>query len=181
MALERKKTLNVFKDARHAFGSYDDFPVGPAGTDPMPHLSRNRCAQPFYLISERDQVLVQMAGRGELRFGDGTRMPLAPGDTVYIPARAATRIVPDGECVQIRLKVEPGVREAIVWYCEPCGVPVHAIEIAPGIVQAAYLAGVVEFNARPRACPSCGAIHPPAELGDIAWDAVATALGTPAG
>ncbi len=71
MPLERKKTLNVFKDAREAWGSYDDFPVGQPGTDPMPHLSRNRVAQPFYLVSEADQVLIQMAGRGEIQFRRG--------------------------------------------------------------------------------------------------------------
>ena len=38
MALERKKTLNVFKDGRAAWGSFDEFPVGPPGTDPMPYL-----------------------------------------------------------------------------------------------------------------------------------------------
>ena len=66
--IERKKTLNVFKDAREAWGSYDDFPVGQPGTDPMPHLSRNRCPQPFFLVSEADQVLIQMAGRGRIEF-----------------------------------------------------------------------------------------------------------------
>src|SRR5262249_42791980 len=70
MALERKKTLNVFKDAAGAFGSYDDYPVGPPGIDPMPHLSRNRIAQPFYLVSEADQVLIQMAGEGEILFAE---------------------------------------------------------------------------------------------------------------
>ena len=50
--IERKKTLNVFKDAHDAWGSFDDFPVGQPGTDPMPHLSRNRCAQPFFLVAE---------------------------------------------------------------------------------------------------------------------------------
>src|SRR3954470_11825316 len=101
MALERKKTLNVFKEAPKAWGSYDDYPVGPRGTDPMPHLSRNRMPQPFFLVCEEDQVLIQMAGEGfiELREIDAVTMTtnplpslqpvtmtLAPGDTVYIPA-----------------------------------------------------------------------------------------------
>ena len=88
MALERKKTLNVFKEARNAWGSYDDYPVGPPGTDPMPHLSRNRVAQPFYLVREADQVLIQMSGQGEIAFAEreGTPMPLVPGDTTeFIP------------------------------------------------------------------------------------------------
>jgi mannose-6-phosphate isomerase-like protein (cupin superfamily) len=171
--IERKKTLNVFKDARGAWGSYDDFPVGPPGTDPMPHLSRNRCAQPFYLVSEADQVLIQMAGRGEIRFLD-ERMTLEPGDTVYIPACVPSRLVPDGENVQLRLKSEPAVREAVAWYCE-CGALVHTIEIT-GIVQEGYLAAVHAFNASARTCPSCQRIHPLAELGDIAWADTAAAL-----
>ena len=173
MTLERKKTLNVFRDAREAFGSYDDFPVGQPGVDPMPHLSRNRMPQPFWQVSEADQVLIQMAGRGAIEFRDQT-MPLEPGDTVYIPARTPTRLVPDGEVVQLRLKAEPAVREVVAWFCA-CGNVVAEREIAAGIVQAAYLAAVEAFNASERRC-TCGTVHPPVELGDVAWDRVAAAL-----
>ena len=184
MPIERKKTLNVFRDAREAWGSYDDFPVGQPGTDPMPHLSRNRVAQPFYLVSEADQVLIQMAGRGEIELRDaeradgerGTvRMVLEPGDTVYIPACVPSRLVPYGENVQVRLKAEPAVREAVAWYCA-CGAIVASSELAPGIMQEAYLAAVQSFNASERGCPACGRIHPPAELGDIDWAATAAAV-----
>ncbi|MEO7093833.1 MAG: hypothetical protein ABI175_11325 [Polyangiales bacterium] len=176
MALERKKTLNVFKDAREAWGSYDDFPVGQPGTDPMPHLSRNRCPQPFFLVSEGDQVLIQMAGRGAIHFRDiePAVLALEPGDTVYIPACVPSRLVPDGENVQIRLKPEPGVREAVAWYCD-CGTVVHSIEIAAGIVQDAYLAAVHAFNATARTCATCSRVHPLADLGDIDWTHAAAA------
>ena len=176
--IERKKTLNVFKDARGAWGSYDDFPVGQPGTDPMPHLSRNRCPQPFYLVSEADQVLIQMSGRGAIHFRDSEPavVALEPGDTVYIPACIPSRLVPDGENIQIRLKVEPAVREAVAWFCE-CGALVHSIEIAAGALQQeAYLAAVHAFNASARTCPSCSRVHPVAELGDIAWAETAAAL-----
>ena len=181
MPIERKKTLNVFKDAHDAWGSYDDFPVAEPGIDPMPHLSRNRIAQPFFLVSEADQVVIQIAGRGEIHFRDigtaawPTLLPLEPGDTVYIPACVPSRLVPHGENVQIRLKAEPAVREAVAWYCT-CGALVHSIEIAPGIVQDAYLAAVHAFNASTRACPSCARVHPIAELGDIAWAETAAAI-----
>lgn len=178
MPLERKKTLNVFKDAREAFGSYDDFPVGQPGTDPMPHLSRNRCAQPFWLVSEADQVLIQMSGRGEIRFRDiePAHLALEPGDTVYIPACVPSRILPDGENIQIRLKAEPAVREAVAWFCE-CGALVQSIEIAAGaLAPEAYLAAVTAFNASARTCPHCARVHPPADLGDIAWAETAAAL-----
>ena len=177
MPIERKKTLNVFKDAREAWGSYDDFPVGEPGTDPMPHLSRNRVAQPFYLVSEADQVIIQMAGRGEIRFHDSDpgSLTLEPGDTVHVPACVPSRLVPYGENVQVRLKAEPGVREAVAWFCA-CGALVASTEIAPGVVQDAYLAAVHAFNASPRTCPQCGQVHPPAELGDIAWAETAAAI-----
>ena len=180
MPIERKKTLNVFKDAREAWGSYDDFPVGQPGTDPMPHLSRNRIAQPFYLVSEADQVLVQMAGRGEIELREPdapgpTRMVLDPGDTVYIPACVPSRLVPYGENVQVRLKAEPAVREAVAWYCA-CGALVSSVELAPGIMQEGYLAAVQTFNASARKCPACGRVHPAAELGDIDWAAAAAAV-----
>lgn len=178
MPIERKKTLNVFKDAREAWGSYDDFPVGQPGTDPMPHLSRNRCLQPFWLVSEADQVLIQMSGRGTIRFRDiePAELALEPGDTVYIPACVPSQLEPHGENIQIRLKAEPAVREVVAWYCT-CGAVVDAIEIAAGaIVQEAYLAAVHAFNASARACASCGRVHPIAELGDIAWAETAAAL-----
>ena len=93
MPLERKKTLNVFKEADRVWGSYDDYPVGPPGTDPMPHLSRNRVPQPFFLVCEADQVLIQMAGEGELYLKEQavTAMHLEPGDTIYLPAGIPSR------------------------------------------------------------------------------------------
>ncbi len=181
MALERKKTLNVFKDAAGAWGSYDDYPVGPPGTDPMPHLSRNRVDQPFFLVSEADQVLIQMAGEGEIAFAETepAAMQLGPGDTVYIPAGVPSRLSPRGENLQVRLKAEPPVREAVAWYCGRCGALVHAEELpAAGIPQEGYWRAVRAFNAEPsaRTCAGCGEVHPLAELGDIAWPEVAAAL-----
>lgn len=180
MALERKKTLNVFKEADRAWGSYDDYPVGPRGTDPMPHLSRNRVPQPFFLVSEADQVLVQMRGRGEieLKETEPTRMQIEPGDTIYIPAGIPSRLVPGGENVQLRLKAYPPAREAVAWYCPGCGELVHAREIEGEIPQQGYWEAVQIFNgdSRLRTCPGCAAVHPPVDLGDIAWAEVAAAL-----
>ena len=98
-----------------------------------------------------------------------------PGDTVYIPAGVPSRLVPRGENVQIRLKAEPAVREAVAWYCA-CGALVASTEIAAGVVQEAYLAAVHAFNASARTCPQCGRVHPLAELGDIAWAETAAAI-----
>ncbi|HEY8039218.1 MAG TPA: hypothetical protein VIF15_05460 [Polyangiaceae bacterium] len=185
MPLEPKKTLNVFKEAKNAWGSFDDYPVGPRGTDPMPHLSRNRIAQPFFLVCEADQVLIQMAGDGAIEFReiDPGRMPLVPGDAVYIPAGVPSRVVPrsGSENLQIRLKAEPPAREAVAWYCGACGELVHARELAAGeVLQQQYWDAVHAFNAdeRARTCARCAAVHPPVDLGDIAWPEVARALRT---
>ena len=180
MALERKKTLNVFREANEAWGSYDEFPVGPPGTDPMPHLSRNRVAQPFFCVSAADQVLIQMAGQGTIEFRDiePSSMRLGPGDTVYIPAGVPSRIVPDGEVVQIRLKAEPPAKEAVAGYCAGCHELVHGHELDEPVVQRGWARAVAEFNADAglRTCGACGAVHPTVELGDIAWPAVADAI-----
>jgi 3-hydroxyanthranilate 3,4-dioxygenase len=179
MALERKKTLNVFREAGLTWGSHDEFPVGPKGTDPMPHLSRSRVAQPFFVMNAADQVLIHMAGRArlELRETDVTAMTLVPGDSVYIPAGVPSRLVPDGEALDIRLKAEPPAAEAVAWYCE-CGARITAREIEGPIVQEGWWRAVQEFNGSStlRTCPRCAVVHAPVELGDIAWPAVAAAL-----
>jgi 3-hydroxyanthranilate 3,4-dioxygenase len=180
MALERKKTLNVFKEAANAWGSYDEYPVGPAGTDPMPHLSRSRIAQPFYVVCAADQVLIQMAGRGELRLAEHepAKVTLEPGDSVYIPAGVPSRVVPDGEVLQIRLKAEPPAKEAVAFYCDGCGALVHGRELEESIVQDGWWRAAQAFNADRalRRCPECGVEAAPVELGDIAWQKVAEAL-----
>jgi 3-hydroxyanthranilate 3,4-dioxygenase len=178
--MERKKTMNVFKEAHKAWGSFDDFPVGQLGLDPMPHLSRSRVAQPFYLVTELDEVLIQMAGGAEVRFQDVKLDPmcLVPGDTVYLPAGIPSRIIPVGESVQVRLKGQPPLREAVAWYCDSCGALVHAHEFVDPIPQRQYWQAVSAFNAdeRLRTCDGCGAVHSQVDLGDIAWPEVAAAL-----
>jgi 3-hydroxyanthranilate 3,4-dioxygenase len=180
--LERKKTSNVFKEAQRTWGSFDDFPIGQLGLDPMPHLSRSRTAQPFYLVTELDEVLIQMAGTAEIQFReleDGPAMLcLSPGDTVYLPAGIPSRIIPQGEVIQLRLKGQPPLREAVAWYCQDCGELVHAHEFTDPIPQRQYWQAVQAFNADPglRTCGGCGTVHPAVDLGNIAWPQVAEAL-----
>ena len=180
--LERKKTSNVFKEAQRTWGSFDDFPIGQLGLDPMPHLSRSRTAQPFYLVTELDEVLIQMAGTAEIQFReleDGPAMLcLSPGDTVYLPAGIPSRIIPQGEVIQLRLKGQPPLREAVAWYCQDCGELVHAHEFTDAIPQRQYWQAVQAFNADAdlRTCGGCGAVHPTVDSGDIAWPEVAEAL-----
>lgn len=180
--LERKKTSNVFKEAQRTWGSFDDFPIGQLGLDPMPHLSRSRTAQPFYLVTELDEVLIHMAGTAEIQFRELDSGPatlcLSPGDTVYLPAGIPSRIVPQGEVIQVRLKGQPPLREAVAWYCEACGMLVHAHEFSDPIPQRQYWRAVEAFNADVdlRTCGACAAVHPPVALGDIAWPQVVEAL-----
>ena len=51
------------------------FCSGQLGLDPMPHLSRGRTAQPFYLVTELDEVLIQMAGTAEIEFRELENSP----------------------------------------------------------------------------------------------------------
>ena len=62
-------------------------------------------------------------------------------------------------------------------HCAGCGELVHSRQLGDGIVQAEYFAAVQAFNGDPaaRTC-RCGAVHPPVELGDIAWPEVAQAI-----
>jgi 3-hydroxyanthranilate 3,4-dioxygenase len=181
---ERRKTLNVLKEIALAQGSYDEFPVAPAGVDPAPHLSRNTVPQPFWLVTEKDELLVTMSGTGQVSFKDAARttMTLGPGDVVYLPARTPSRIVPDGELVQVRLKSVPPFTEAVAWYCDECDVLVHREEFSTDVPQRSYWNAVAEYNsdAALRTCRSCGHVHDPADMGDISWDAVADILETAA-
>ncbi len=159
MAFERKKTLNV--------------------SDPMPHVSRNRVPQPFFLVGEADHVLIQMSGVAtlELREVETTRVRLVPGDSVYIPAGTPSRLVPEGENVVVRLKAEPPAREAVAWYCDACGALVHHRELEAGFARDQYWTAVSDFNADAamRTC-GCGTVHPMVDLGDAAFASVAAAL-----
>jgi mannose-6-phosphate isomerase-like protein (cupin superfamily) len=179
---ERRKTLNVLKEAALAQGSFDEFPVAPVGVDPAPHLSRSTIAQPFWLVTEKDEVLVTMSGEGTVSFQDADRttMSLGPGDVVYLPARTPSRIIPDGELVSIRLKSVPPFTEAVAWYCDGCGELMHSREFTAEVPQRAYWNAVTAYNSDGalRTCRSCGHVHAEAEIGDISWDTVAEILET---
>ena len=180
--IKRKKTSNLFEEALECLGSYDDFPVMPVGTDPMSCLSRNRVPQPFFLASENDSVIVMLAGRC------GVEMPSAPipevemkaGEALYLPAGQSSRIVPLGECLQLRWRPEPAGWEAAVWYCRNCKRELHRREFntAEIIPQQAYWNACQEFNAVVglRNCAHCHALNPEVDLSDIKWPEVAAQI-----
>ncbi|HEY0582703.1 MAG TPA: hypothetical protein VGE94_11015, partial [Chloroflexota bacterium] len=177
--MERKKMLHTLQEARDCLGSYDEFPTLPAGTDPMPYLSRNRVPQPFYVVSETDRMILALAGRSTLLL-PGTNPPemeVALGEAVYIPAGQASRLLPDGETVHLTYKAEPPGWEAAVWFCQGCSAEVfrHEFNTREVLAQDGYWQACELFNtdATRRTCRSCGAQHPPANLEDIHWPAVA--------
>jgi len=180
--MERKKMMHLLKEAETCLGSYDEFPTMPVGTDPMPCLSRNRVAQPFFLVSEHDQVLLSLSGKSRIELPgaspDATEMEV--GDAVYVPAGQPSRVVPVTETVQLRFKAEPAGWEAALWLCAQCGAEVFRQELdaSAAPAQEGYWKACQDFNADAsrRRCRGCGALHPSADLNDIRWNDVAAGL-----
>ncbi|MGH7907345.1 MAG: hypothetical protein ACREP6_12035 [Candidatus Binataceae bacterium] len=177
--MQRRKATNIFAAASECLGSYDDFPIMPKGTDPMSCVSRNRVPQPFFLISEHDQVFVMFAGRSivELPGSALKQTELKPGETLYVPAGQASRIVPITESVQLKWRGEPGGGEAAVWYCDRCHTEVFSEEFntAERLPQECYWDACQKFNSDSalRTCAQCGTVCGPADLDGIRWIEVA--------
>ena len=175
--------LNGFRAAAEV-GPYDEFPVLAPGIDPQVYLSRNDRPQPFYLICEKDSLLVQMAGTGRLlmKYSPVLWEPMQPGDFVYVPAGTPHRYVPTTESLQTRYKADPAGLEGVGWFCEACGTEIAREEwdTAERVSQAAYWQACETFNARPerRTCPNCGEVHPVVDLRGVRWQAIATQLQT---
>jgi hypothetical protein len=181
--VDRKRMLNGFKAAVEV-GPYDEFPVLVPGIDPQVYLSRNDRPQPFYLICEKDSLLVQMAGTGRLlmKYSSVLWEPMQPGDFVYIPAGTPHRYVPTTESLQTRYKAEPAGLEGVAWFCETCGTEIAREEwdTTQRLSQEAYWAACETFNtdADRRTCPSCGQVHPHADVSGVRWQEIAAQLQT---
>lgn len=175
--------LNAFKAAAE-LGPYDEFPVLVAGINPQVYLSRNTCPQPFFLICERDCLLVQQAGTARVYFKHSSVLwhELGPGDVAYVPAGTPHRFVPTTGSLVARYKAEPAGLEGVAWYCERCGDELQRVEwdTADQLPQEGYLAACTAFNAdeQLRTCLACGAVHPVIDLGVFRWQAVAAELRT---
>jgi 3-hydroxyanthranilate 3,4-dioxygenase len=177
----RKKTSNTFKEGQKTWGSYDEFPMAAPGIDPAPHLSRNRVAQPFHLVTALDELLVTMAGTGRVEFRTPTgitSLDFEPGSVTYLPARLPARVLPDTEALQVRMKTIAPYQEAVAFFCAHCGALAHSAEFVTDIPQRKYWELVVAFNASPeqRTCGQCGTIADPIDLAEYAWNDVADAL-----
>jgi 3-hydroxyanthranilate 3,4-dioxygenase len=173
--------LNTFKQAVDA-GPYDEYPVLPPGVDPQLFLSRNDRPQPFYLVCEKDTMLIQMSGTGVVEFRDSSVnfFKTAPGDHIYVPAGTPHRITPNGVAIQYRYKAEQSGLEAVAWYCLHCGAALHRETWDTGDVlpQEGYLRATTAFNtdSAKRTCAACGHVHPTIDLDAFRWATIAREL-----
>jgi hypothetical protein len=181
MPLPRKKTFVVFREAEK-LGPYDERPMLPDDIQTQICLSRNDRPQPFYLICEKDTLIVGFAGTGtvEMQLSSVRSFPLEPADHVYVPAGVATRLRPTTESIIMRYKArEPGL-EAVAWYCESCDRELfrHTFDTARTFSQEGYLEGCRNFNenAALRKCSSCGREHEPVVLDGYRWEELAQQL-----
>jgi 3-hydroxyanthranilate 3,4-dioxygenase len=179
--MDRKRMLNTFKAAAEV-GAYDEFPVLAPGIDPQVYLSRNDRPQPFYLICEKDSLLVQVAGTGRLhmKYSPVLWEAMQPGDFVYVPAGTPHRYVPTTESVQTRYKADPAGLEGVAWFCEGCGTEIARDEwdTAECLSQDGYWQACQAFNTslERRTCPSCSQVHPQLDLSGTRWQDIAAQL-----
>lgn len=177
-----KMMFMTFKEAG-SVGAYDEYPMLPPHVDPQLHLSRNDCDQPFHLVCEKDCVLVQMSGRGRVRFAEGgvRYFRLEPGDFIYVPAGMPHRLEPETVSVQYRYKASVAGLEAVAWFCDTCGRALwrSTFDTAATIPQRAYADACAAFNADPakRTCGTCGTIHGEVAFPAERWQQIATELG----
>lgn len=183
--MPRKKTFQTFREARKV-GPYAEMPMLPDETHVQVRLSRNDRPQPFYLIAEKDTLLLAMSGTGRVSFKDTSvhDFALEPGDCVYVPGGAPHRLIPETESVILRYAPrQPGL-EGVAWYCPTCEAPLwrHVWDASTALSQAQFQAAGDAFNddvAR-RTCGRCGAIHPVIDLAPFAWPKVVEALSADA-
>jgi 3-hydroxyanthranilate 3,4-dioxygenase len=182
--MPRRRLQQTFKLAAQV-GFFDEYPVLPDGVDPQLTLSRADRAQPFFLVCEKDSLIVQMTGHAHVEFKNSSVLSMAtcPGDFVYVPARTPHRIVPAEDSLLYRYKAERAGLEAVAWYCQNCGEQVHRVtwDAADELPQEGYVRAVSEFNASEslRTCGKCANVHPPVDAAGNNWHRIATELRTP--
>lgn len=179
--MARRKLQQTDKLAQ-TVGAFDEYPVMPEGVSPQLMLSRNNRPLPFYLICEKDTIVVQMSGTGRIVFKDSPMNHTAtvPGDLVYVPARTPHRLFTEVDSLIYRYKAENAGLEGVAWYCDGCHAEVHRLvfDTATELPQEGYLRAVTGFNADPalRTCQSCGTVHPVADASGNNWSAIAAEL-----
>lgn len=181
--MKRKKLFGIFRESESCLGSWDEWPTMPAGSDPMPYLSRSKTPMPFYQSSSYDQCVLSMAGKSliDLPGAIPDKVMMDIGDIVYIPAGQKSRIIPETETITIRYRVEPNSWEAVSWLCSKCQSELfrHEFDASKTPIQRGYQDGCDAFNADVghRTCGECGTVAEPADLSDIKWRDVLEQVG----
>ncbi|MBU3067762.1 hypothetical protein KO481_40370 [Nocardia sp. NEAU-G5] len=173
--MNRRRMLHAFQAASE-LGDYADAAVLPADTDPQIYLSRNRVAQPFHLICQKDVVLSQLSGAVDVHLHDSSvnRFRMGVGDHVYIPAGTPHRIVPVEEGVTIRYQALQAGRQGASWYCANCGSELRRYEWDHDndvSALAYYQRACANYNAdvTVRTCDECGSVASQLDLASLGW------------
>ena len=179
--MARRRLQQTFKLSEQV-GSYDEDPVMPAEVDPQLTIGRADKPQPFFLICEKDSLVVQMTGAARIEFKDSSvrYVDTHAGDYIYVPARTPHRILPEEPGIIYRYKAAQAGLEATAWYCETCDGEVHRVtwDTASELPQEGYMRAVATFNADPasRRCGRCGAEHPLVDAEGNRWAEISAEL-----
>jgi hypothetical protein len=181
VVVERKRYQNVL-DAAPRAGAYDEQPIMGVALDPQVHLSKNAIPQPFFLICEKDTILVSMSGDATVEFRDCDvlRQRLLAGDYVYVPAGTPHRIVPKTSSLHLRFKARDAGLEGVAWYCDRCNAVLHRIEwdTAEALPQEGYAVACDYYQAEiaGRPCSACSQAAPALDLTGMRWQELAPAI-----
>ena len=88
LSLRRRRQFSILKELPN-LRSLDEFPLTDPEIDPQVHVSKADVDQPFFLICEKDTVLVQMTGEGRVVFGTARcwkRRPSRAPSSMFPPA-----------------------------------------------------------------------------------------------
>lgn len=172
--ITRGRFQNVLEMAEE-IGPWAERPVTPPFADPQVYMSRGSDPQPFFLICEKDTIVMQVVGAAtvQLRYTGVRQTSLEAGDILYVPAGTPCRIEPLEESIYFRFKAaKPGL-EGVSWFCPSCDAEVwrYEFDAADQPVQQGYLDGIQTFNAEVghRTCRVCQAVHPSADAARYDW------------
>jgi hypothetical protein len=179
--MQRSREFNVLAVGLEA-RSCDEWPLVPDGVEPQVDISRNTVPEPFFHVFDHDTVIVGMAGSGRVDLHDTNVLwePIQPGDFVYIPAGAPSRIVPDDALLTIRFTGDARARQTCAWFCEQCGVEQYRFtwDATTARPQNGFIAATGAY-AQERAgvgCDRCGAAMPALDLSSFRWAELAAQL-----
>ena len=181
VSLRRRRQFSILKELPN-LRSLDEFPLTDPEIDPQVHVSKADVDQPFFLICEKDTVLVQMTGEGRVVFRDSLLLetPTEPGTFVYVPAGVPHRFLMSEPGALYRYKARVAGLEAVVFACERCGTELfrRVWDTAVTVPQQGWVDATEAFNTdvAARTCACCSTEHPPVDLTPFRWAAIAAVL-----